>query len=195
MAETPIAQLEVLIQHLGTALLPWLDNRPFVFFGHSLGGLISFELARWLRYCQRPTPELLLVSAARAPHLSATEPPIHQLSRGDFIAQLRRYSGTPEVILENAELMELLLPTLRADFALLETYCYRPQAPLPCAIAAFWGDRDGIVSPEEVESWRIHTEKTFSLEKVAGDHFFVHQPQFLQLIAAKLALKDRYQEQ
>ncbi|MEM9767571.1 MAG: alpha/beta fold hydrolase, partial [Cyanobacteria bacterium P01_D01_bin.71] len=174
-----------LMPRLETALQPWLD-KPFIFFGHSLGGLIAFELARSLRHHQQSLPEALWVSAARAPHLPAMEPIMHTLPEADFIAELRRYSGTPNEVLDNAELMGLLLPMLQADFALLETYDYQAQAPLPCPITAFWGDRDAIVSFEEIEPWQRHTDKTFTLEKLAGDHFFVDCPQILPLITQKL---------
>jgi len=186
LMEPPITQLDTLIHHLEIAIQPWLD-KPFVFFGHSLGALIAFELARSLRRHQSPTPDLLWVSAARAPHLKSPDPPIHQLSSADFIAELRRYSGTPDEVLADVELMELLLPMLRADFALLETYCYQEQAPLTYPITAFWGEADAIVSLEDIRPWQIHTDAAFTLERVAGDHFFVHNPQTVSLIIQEIA--------
>jgi medium-chain acyl-[acyl-carrier-protein] hydrolase len=186
LSEPPIAQIEILIQRLSASIQTWLD-KPFVFFGHSLGALIAFELARSLQQQQFATPDLLWVSAARAPHLTSPNSPIHQLASADFIAELSRYSGTPAEVLANAELMELLLPMLRADFALLETYCYREQPPLTCPISAFWGEHDAIVSSEEVEAWHLHTNQMFSLKKVnGGDHFFIHQPSLLHYLMTQL---------
>ena len=185
LIEPPITRLDQLVDHLGAALLPRL-NQPFMFFGHSLGGLIAFELTQWLRSRQWPLPELLVVSAARAPHLPLTEPLLHHLPKAAFLAELDRYGGTPQAIIQNDELMELLLPTLRADFALLETYRYQAQAPLSCAIAAIGGNQDAIVSLDDVRPWQIHTAAQFSLDAITGDHFFVHQPQIVPLIASKL---------
>lgn len=185
-AEPPITQLAPLIESLQIAMQPWLD-KPFLFFGHSLGALIAFELARSLQNHYNLLPDLFWVSAARAPHLPASNPPLHLLPKADFMAELRRYSGTPEAVLANAELMALLLPMLRADFRLLETYRYQEQGPLSCPITACWGESDTIVSPEEVKAWGIHTNHAFSLEKISGDHFFIHQTPLLQRLMVKLA--------
>jgi len=183
IAETPLNRLDVLVQNLGQSLLPWLD-KPFTCFGHSLGSLIAFELVRWLRYHHRPEPQHLWISAARAPQLPVTDPPIHALPETELIAELRRYNGTPAAILDNTELMELLLPTIRADFALLETYRYQPQLPLTCSITALAGSQDPIVSSEEIAPWQVHTVGAFSLNVVSGGHFFVHKPQILQFLEA-----------
>ncbi|MEO0987323.1 MAG: thioesterase domain-containing protein [Cyanobacteria bacterium J06639_14] len=185
LTELPFTSLNRLIPSLGEAMLPWLD-KPFTCFGHSLGGLIAFELARWLRQYQKPEPQHLWISGARAPHLTLAEPPIHALPRADFIAELRRYNGTPAAVLENTELMDLLLPTLRADFMIRETYCYQQQVPLSCAITALWGEQDTIVSREEIVPWQIHTTNSFSLKAVPGDHFFVHQIQISQYLKSFL---------
>ncbi|MEO0405787.1 MAG: alpha/beta fold hydrolase, partial [Cyanobacteria bacterium P01_A01_bin.135] len=178
MADPPITQLSQLVPQLSQALLPWLD-RPFACFGHSLGALMAFELSHWLRQHQQPMPNHLWVSAARAPHLTSPDPLIHGLPRAEFMVELRRYNGTPAAILENVELMDLMLPTLRADFALLETYRYQARSPLPCPVAALWGKADDIVAPEEIEPWQVHTQGAFSLTAIPGDHFFIHQPQAL----------------
>jgi medium-chain acyl-[acyl-carrier-protein] hydrolase len=183
MAETPFTRLDSLVQNLGESLLPLLD-RPFACFGHSLGGLLTFELARWLRYHRQPEPRHLWISAARAPQLPITDPPIHALPEAELVAELRRYNGTPAAVLENAELMELLLPTIRADFTLLETYRYQLQTPLTCSITALAGSQDLIVRSEEIAPWQVHTVGAFSLNVVSGGHFFVHQPQILQFLEA-----------
>jgi len=183
MAETPFTQLDSLVQNLGESFLPLLD-RPFACFGHSLGGLLTFEVARWLRYYRQPEPRHLWISAVRAPQLPIPEPPLHALPEAELVAELRRYNGTPAAVLENAELMELLLPTIRADFALLETYRYQLQTPLTCSIKALAGSQDLIVSSEEITPWQVHTTGSFSLEVLPGDHFFVHQPRILQFLEA-----------
>ncbi len=187
LMESPFTQLSALIQELVRALHPYLD-KPFAFFGHSLGGLISFELAHRLRTDYQLSPVHLLVSGCRAPQIPAPRPPIHALPEPAFLDELRRLSGTPETVLENAELMQLLLPVLRADFALLETYVYTPKPPLDYPISAFGGLQDREVSCDELEAWREQTSAAFSLQRLPGDHFFLHSARslLLQSLSQKL---------
>lgn len=184
LPETPLTDLWLLIETLGPQLLPYLDL-PFAFFGHSLGALVAFELCRWLRQTVQLLPAHLWVSAARAPHLPVEPPLMHTLPAADFISRLQRYQGTPIGVLNNAELMALMLPTLRADFTLLETYRYQPGAPLNCPITGLWGQQDTIVSRADVAAWQVHTLK-FELTAIAGDHFFIQQPLFIQKLLPTL---------
>lgn len=176
LMEPAFNQLEPLVQKLTSALLPYLD-KPFAFFGHSMGGLVSFELARLLRRDYGLIPVHLLVSSHRAPQIPDPDPPIHALPEPELLQELRRFNGTPEAVLENAELMQLLLPTLRADFAVIETYAYTPEAPLNCPITVFGGLQDQEVSYDELEAWREQTNAAFLLQMFPGDHFFLHSDQ------------------
>jgi len=187
LRESPFTQLEPLVQHLPSALLPFLD-KPFAFFGHSMGGLVSFELTRLLRREYGVSPVHLFVSGQRAPQVPDPEPPIHTLPESEFLEELRRFNGTPEAVLENAELMQLLFPTLRADFAVLETYAYTPEIPLDCPITAFGGLQDPEANCDELEAWREQTNAFFVLEMFPGDHFFLHsaEPLLLQCLSQKL---------
>ncbi len=186
LRESPFTQLEPLVQHLASTLLPYLD-KPFAFFGHSMGGLVSFELTRLLRREYRVSPVHLFVSGYRAPQVPDPDPPIHALPESEFLRELRRFNGTPEAVLENAELMQLLLPTLRADFAVIETYAYTPETPLDCPITAFGGLQDREASCDELEAWREQTNASFVLKMFPGDHFFLHS-------AGSLLLQDLYQK-
>jgi medium-chain acyl-[acyl-carrier-protein] hydrolase len=185
--EPPFTQLEPLIQELTRVLLPYLD-KPFAFFGHSMGTLVSFELARILRKEYDLSPVHLFVSGRRAPQVPDPDPPIHTLPEREFLDELRRYNGTPESVLENPELMQLFLPTLRADFAVLETYVYTPEPLLDCPITAFGGLEDWKASCDDLEAWREQTTADFSLQMFPGDHFFVHsvQPLLLQSLSKTL---------
>lgn len=176
----PFTRLQPLIQAIAQALIPHLD-KPFAFFGHSMGGLICFELARWLRQEYNLQPIHLFISGRRAPQLPDPAPPIHNLSDPEFLQELRRLNGTPQAVLENAEMMELLLPILRADFAVLETYVYSTAPPLTCPITAFGGLDDPEVSPDELEGWRVQTRASFSRHLFPGDHFFLHSAEWLLL--------------
>jgi len=185
--ESPFTQLSALIPELACALRPYLD-RPFAFFGHSLGGLVSFELAQQLGRDYGLSPVHLFVSGCRAPQIPTPRQPIHALPEPAFLDELRRLNGTPETVLENAELMQLLLPVLRADFALLETYVYAPKPPLDCPISAFGGLQDREVSCDELEAWGEQTNAAFSLQMLPGDHFFLHSARslLLQSLSTKL---------
>ncbi|PLZ94597.1 putative thioesterase [Fischerella thermalis CCMEE 5194] len=169
----PFTQLEPLITELASVLKPKLD-KPFAFFGHSMGGLVSFELALLLRKKYGINPNHLFVSAHRAPQLVDPKPPIHNLPEAEFIAELRRLNGTPQTLLENEELMQLFLPILRADFAVLETYVYTQQAPLNIPITAFGGLEDQEVSRDQIQAWQEQTSASFALHMFPGDHFFLH---------------------
>lgn len=180
LKEPPFNQLDPLIQALEKALLPSL-NKPFAFFGHSMGALVSFEIARRLRTEHRLSPVHMFVSGRRAPQIPEKDPPIHALPEPEFLKELRRYNGTPEEVLNNAELMQLLLPTLRADFAVIEAYVYASSSPLDCPITAWGGLQDWKASCDDLEAWREQTNATFSLQMFPGDHFFLHSAQSLLL--------------
>jgi len=173
MRERPFTHMEPLIETLAEVLQPYLDV-PFAFYGHSLGALISFELARQLRRQHGPTPTQLLVSGCHAPQLPLSDEPVHQLPDEEFVQALRRFNGTPDAVLQDADLMRLLLPLLRADFAIYETYTYTPEEPLSCPIAAYGGLHDFRASRESVEAWKQQTEHKFVFRMYAGDHFFIH---------------------
>jgi len=187
ITSAPFTRLQPLVQAIAQALLPHLD-KPFAFFGHSMGGLVSFEVARLLRKKYGLNPVHLFVSGYRAPQVPDPDPPIHALPEPEFLEELRRLNGTPEAVLENAELMQLLLPALRADFAVIETYAYIPESPLDCPITAFGGLQDREVSCDHLEAWREQTHAAFSLQMLPGDHFFLHsaQPLLLQSLSQEL---------
>lgn len=193
LRESPYTRLSPLIQTLAPLLRPYLDI-PFAFFGHSLGALISFELTRELRRQNWPVPVHLFISGSRAPQIPDLDLPIHRLPEPKFLESLRRLNGIPEEVLQNPDLMQLFLPVLRSDFAILETYFYSTQEPLDCPIFAFGGMEDRKVSQEALAVWRDQTCGEFRLQRFPGDHFFLHSNQqpLLQTIAQeiqKLVLK------
>lgn len=183
MQESPFTRLEDLLRSLVPVLMPYLD-KPFALFGHSMGGLLSFELARWLRRDYQLSPTHLLISGRCAPQIPNRDRPIHNLPEPQLLEQLRELNGTPDTILQNRELMQLVLPTLRADFAVIETYTYYPEAPLDCPIAVFGGLQDSTATPESLEAWREQTSQQFICHMFPGDHFFLHpaQAQLLTLL-------------
>ncbi|MEH2290153.1 thioesterase II family protein [Nostoc sp.] len=187
---TPLfSQLEPLVGAIAPALLPYL-NKPFVLFGHSMGAIVSFELARLLRKHYNIEPLHVFVSARRAPQIPNPDRLIHALSEPAFKEELRRLNGTPEAVLENAELMQLLIPILRADFAVLETYVYTTEPPLNCPITAFGGLQDREVNCDQLQAWREQTNAGFSLQMFRGDHFFLHSAQSLLLQSLSQELRQ-----
>jgi medium-chain acyl-[acyl-carrier-protein] hydrolase len=161
---------------------------PFGLFGHSMGALVSFELARQLRSHGMPGPIHVVVSGHRAPQLPDPHPAIHQLPDLEFIAKLRNLGGTPEEVLQNPELMDLFLPVLRADLAVCESYAYTHQEPLECSMTVFGGNTDSRVSREELAAWHTQTRKCFALRIFPGSHFFLKSahPFVLQVLAQDL---------
>jgi medium-chain acyl-[acyl-carrier-protein] hydrolase len=187
LGEPPYTNMPALVGALADSLLPHLD-KPFAFFGHSMGALISFELIRELRRRGGPTPAHLFVSGRRAPQITKDEPPTYGLPEADFLENVRRFNGTPQEVLEHPELMRLLLPLLRADFAVCQTYVYRPEPPLVCPISAFGGLQDRDVPREYLEAWREQTAAAFSVRMLPGDHFFLRtfQPLLLSTFSQQL---------
>jgi medium-chain acyl-[acyl-carrier-protein] hydrolase len=180
--ETPFTNLVQLVGHLAQGLLPLMD-KPFAFFGHSMGALISFELARQLRRERRVGPAVLFVASRRAPQLPQSSPQMHRLSDAGFIQALRFLGGMPEALFNQPELLQLVLPILRADVTLVETYVYQHEDPLDCPISAFAGKLGTDVSRYELESWRKQTSQSFNLEMFPSNHFFLIDDRALLLQA------------
>ncbi|HLO02369.1 MAG TPA: alpha/beta fold hydrolase [Symbiobacteriaceae bacterium] len=187
MGEEPYSQLQPMADSLATALLPYLD-RPYAFFGHSMGALVSFAVTRELRRRGAPLPVHLFMSAHRAPQVARRRAPLHDLSDSDFLAHLQQNNGTPVEVLENRELMAMLMPLLRADFTLCDTYSYADEPALPCPITALGGLGDPQVFRADLEAWSSQTTGPFALRMFPGDHFFLRNAEFetLQVIARQL---------
>lgn len=172
LREPPLSDMPTLVKALAPILTGCID-RPFAFFGHSLGALVSFELARYLQCHQKVLPQYLFASGRWAPQLSGRNPCLHTLPDAEFVTALRQYDGTPEAVLQNPELMEIFLPILRADLKLNETYQYLGTPPLNCPIAAFGGLDDEDVSCDDLAAWREQTKSAFSLHLFPGNHLYL----------------------
>lgn len=182
LKDEPYRSVFPLVEELATVLKDDFDA-PFAFLGHSLGALISFELARELRRRGNALPERLFLSAHRAPHLPKEQPSIHADRDEEFYEGLRKLEGTPEELLANEELMQLLLPALRADFAMAETYECPPEPPLDCPMSVFGGLGDEMTDRPKLEAWAEHTTGEFKLRMLPGGHFFVDESRDLILRA------------
>lgn len=187
LTEKPYTSAQSLVEAAAEAIIPHLDL-PFAFFGHSMGALISFELARHLRRLHRPAPIHLFLSGRAAPQPGIRDTVTYNLPAQEFAEELRRLNGTPREVLENQELMELMIPLLRADFEICQTYNYTPGLALDCPITAFGGLKDPEATEEMVAAWKEQTTASFRLCMLPGDHFFVHseQKQILGVISQEL---------
>ena len=168
--EAPFCSIEGLIEAIDAALGPMLD-RPFALFGHSMGAAVAFEWAHRLRLARGLEPRLLIVAARAAPQLPRTWPSMYDLPDDELKRRLRDLAGTPEGVLENEELMDLLLPLLRADFQIHDTYRPTTRPPLSCPIVAFGGHDDDAVPDESLRRWSEVSAGRFDLQFLPGDHF------------------------
>jgi medium-chain acyl-[acyl-carrier-protein] hydrolase len=187
--EAPCSSIGELVSVLTTGLARWLDC-SFMFYGHSLGAKIAFEVSRELRRRQQVGPVHLFVGACHAPQVPWHQPALHRLPEEQFIEQVQnRYGGMPRQVIDDLELRALLVPALRADMRLVETYRYTPEPPLGCPITAFGGAADRTVEPWALAAWRHQTCSNFQIHTVPGDHFFVHSSRQLLLQAIATILQ------
>jgi medium-chain acyl-[acyl-carrier-protein] hydrolase len=146
---------------------------PYALFGHSMGGLISFELARHLTADYHRAPAHLFLAGRRAPHLRSTREPFYGLPRDEFVRELVRLNGTPREILNDPEVLDLLIPLLRADFELVQSHESAHSVVLQCPITVYGGSSDIDLPHEALSAWREYTTGRFTLTVIEGDHFFV----------------------
>jgi surfactin synthase thioesterase subunit len=180
--EPPLKSIPALVDALTQALLPHID-RPFLFFGHSMGAVLAFEVTRALVSTGRRVPQHLVVSGYRPPGMPGIEAPMHRLPNDAFIAEIdRRYGGIPVELLCEREVLALLLPGLRADIMALETFEPEPRAPLDCPISAFGGVHDRLAPRTHLEAWCSQTSGVFRTRAFPGDHFYLNS-QRVELLA------------
>ena len=189
--ETPYPRLRDLARDVAEGIGSRLQG-AYALFGHSFGGLVAFEVGRELARRGQGDLVHLFVSGRRGPRLPDPVQPIHGLDDAALLREVcARYGGIPDAILREPELLQLLLPALRADLEALETYAYQPQVPLTCPIAAFGGADDPWATAGELEAWRPETTGDFSVHRFAGGHFYLQGAESLvcQEILSRLAVQ------
>ncbi|WP_439542279.1 thioesterase II family protein [Hyphomicrobium sp.] len=171
--EQPIPRIATIADCLAREILR-LTDRPYAFFGHSMGALIAFETARNLRRLGAPAPRALLLSGRRAPAVPEQDTPIHTLSDADFVdAMCARYNGIPQIILEQPDMMRMLLPIMRADIEAIETYTYRHEPPLAAPFFIYGGRDDPQMTPDNIAGWLPLTEQPHAPKLFSGGHFYL----------------------
>lgn len=188
LSEPLYTSLAELAPGIADNILNALD-RPFAFYGHSLGGKIAFETLHELRTAGH-YPSAFFAGASPAPHLPWLHPSMHELPEKKLLDEIqKRYGGVPGQVAEDPELRALLIPTLRADLRLTETSLPR-RASIDCPLTVFGGTNDPTVSVEELEAWRCQTNGPFRRHMIPGDHFFLRGARgtLLGLIEAELRI-------
>lgn len=173
LRERPYTDIANAVEDLLGPLERYLD-KPISLFGHSLGALICFELALRLRDKHGIEPGLLIVSGRGAPQIPSNAALTYNLPDRELINELQRLNGTPREVLDHPELMELMLPKIRADFQISETYNFVKKPPLNCPITVMGGADDQDVPRDSLEAWNEHTKGRFTLHMLPGDHFMIH---------------------
>jgi medium-chain acyl-[acyl-carrier-protein] hydrolase len=170
--EAPFYKLDALIDALEYFFTPLMSEMPFAFFGHSMGTKLAFELTNTIK-SKGLAPEHLFVSGAPAPDSLDRAPVLYNLDNDDFIRELKRLNGTPDEVLANKELMNLMIPFIKADYTINDNYKYIDRGPLKCKITAFGGTEDPDVNEFDLRAWGRHTINEFKYTMYSGDHFFL----------------------
>jgi medium-chain acyl-[acyl-carrier-protein] hydrolase len=169
-------RIEDAVAELVPALMQ-LSDRPLLFFGHSMGALLAYEAAIAMRAWYGTLPADLVVSGRRPPHVASQSQPLHELEEPEFRAAVRALGGLPADLDDEDELIQLMLPTWRADIELCETYTPREHLPLPVPICALGGQADPLTANDGLDGWALHTSEPFERHLFAGGHFFIQEPE------------------
>ena len=190
ISENLIDNIEELLTNISNEMTDWLD-KPFMFFGHSMGALIGYELVFKIYENYNILPEKLYVSAHKAPFLDRGGPIMHKLKKNDFINELKKMNGIAKELLEHKELMDLMLPIIRNDYAVCENYNYKEKEKINVPITAFGGTFDKEIREEHLKQWSNVTNADFNYFLIEGDHFFIvkEKEKFMNLFA-KLLIND-----
>jgi medium-chain acyl-[acyl-carrier-protein] hydrolase len=190
-SEQAYCQYQPVVAEVVESIGHYLD-KPYALFGHSMGALLAYEVAQAIQQKGWKQAEHLFVSGRRATHIHLASNPIYNLPKDQLIAELRQLNGTPTQVLENNELMDMVLPVLRADFELCDTYQHNSYyQKLTMDITAFEGDQDHKAQGHQVSAWQELTKGDFDSQQLLGDHFFLHHSEadLLQLLEQKLSNK------
>jgi medium-chain acyl-[acyl-carrier-protein] hydrolase len=189
-AEPPQRRAGPLVRGLVDALSGALDA-PFALFGHSMGALLAFEVARELRRREAPSPKRLFVAAAPAPHLPRTAAPVAALPDAELLTAVdARYGSIPSDVMREPELVPIVARALRADMEIVEAYRYVEEPPLSTPLVVFGGLSDASIPQAALDAWRRQTTAHFVLDMVPAGHFLLEAPAFFQSLSEELAATE-----
>jgi len=191
LEDPPFRRIEDLVEPLCAELEPHLDQ-PYAFFGHSMGAVVAYEVARRFSGAGTAGPSCLIVSGRRAPGLAGSHRRLSGLPDREFLAEVARLNGIPPEVLSEPELLTMLLPTLRADYELAETYQPLPGDRLDCPVIAYLSTSDPETDYEGVLCWRDVTTAEFTMRVFGGDHFYLKggRPDVLNAVREDLRLAE-----
>lgn len=186
-SERPYTRVRPLVEDVADVIHTQIHG-PFAFYGHSMGALISFELAGELRRRSSALPIHLFLSACWAPSVVHMHPPTFNLPDQELIAELKKLNGTPKEFFEHPDLQQAIMPMMRADFEITDMYEYLAEPPLACGISVYGGAQDGRVHPQDLTPWKLETSADCKIQLFSGDHFFIHsnKAEFIQVLRQDL---------
>jgi medium-chain acyl-[acyl-carrier-protein] hydrolase len=186
LTEAPFTDLAKAVKAIAFGISPLLEE-PFAFLGHSMGGLLGFELAHELKKSGKE-PFHLFVSGCVAPHLPRKSRLHHNLPRNQFMRELRQLNGTSEELLDSPEYVDLLLSFLRPDLQMVDEYQCKKRPPLSCPVTAIYGTEDKLANKRDMQEWNRYTTGSFGLCAIPGDHFFLKSATdiLLELISRRI---------
>ncbi|MDN5916867.1 MAG: alpha/beta fold hydrolase [Pseudonocardia sp.] len=170
--EKCLTDMRTLADGVTDALAPLLD-RPVALFGHSMGAAVAFEVAARMAGRGRGIPAHLFASARHAPHDPSPAADVHLRDDDGVVAELRRLGGTAGPLLDDPDLLPLVLPAVRADHELVETYRGHPDRVLDCPITVLLGSDDTEVTPDQARGWLSSTRAAVDVEEFPGGHFYL----------------------
>jgi surfactin synthase thioesterase subunit len=176
LQEAPYERMEPLVAELAAIMLGVAGPRPYAVYGHSLGALVAFETLREIRRLGGAEPVHLFVSGCTAPQYTDNDgPSIAKAPLADLVRKLRELGGTPEWLLVDPSVLDMVLPVVRADLSIKESYLYRPEAPLDVPLTVIASTRDPQAPHELQDRWRDQTTAAYRLHTLAGGHFAVFE--------------------
>jgi len=198
MSEPCATSISAVVADALEFMRPYLAARPYVLFGHSMGAMIAYELAKATQAAGFPPPQALIVSGRLPPDFRYPDRDVHKAEDAVFLAHIRSLGGTAPELFQSRELLQLFLPILRSDYELLSRYRYEPSAAsLPTDLIALYSDRDPMIDKPQMEGWQRFATGAFEQHEFSGDHFYLNEawPQICQIINRKLAAPEELGEE